>query len=58
MSDILKMANDMAKDLHSVGALDQAAAKMMDELCLPKARKEREPQVSQAALGNDLSSTR
>lgn len=51
MSDILKMAHDMAKDLHSVGALDQAAARVMDELCLPKARKQREPQVSQAELG-------
>ena len=58
MSDILKMAHDMAKDLHSVGALDQAAARMMDELCLPKARKKRESQVSQTKLGNDLSSTR
>lgn len=58
MSDILKMAHDMAKDLHSIGALNQAAAKMMDELCLPKARKERVSQVSQTKLGNDLSSTR
>ena len=54
MSDILKMAHDMAKDLHSVGALDQAAARMMDELCLPKARKERESLPSQPESGHDL----
>ena len=58
MSDILKMAHDMAKDLHSVGAMDSTAARMMDELCLPKARIEREPLPSQPESGYDLGKAR
>lgn len=38
MSDILEMAHDMAKDLHSVGAMDAITMRMIDELCLPKKR--------------------
>lgn len=38
MSEILKMAHDMALDLHEVGALDALTLRKMDLLCLPPKR--------------------
>lgn len=38
MTDILKIAHDMAKDLNEVGVMDAITMRMMDELCLPEKR--------------------
>jgi putative transcriptional regulator len=38
MSEILKAAHELAKDLHAVGATDAITMRMMDELCLPPKR--------------------
>lgn len=38
MSDILKVAHDMARDLHEVGAMDTLTLRKMDLLCLPAKR--------------------
>lgn len=38
MSDILKMAHDLAKGLHEVGAMDKITMREMDLLCLAPGR--------------------
>ena len=38
MSDILKTAHEMAKDLHEAGALDKITMREIDLLCLPPGR--------------------
>ena len=38
MSEILKTAHELSKDLHAVGAMDAITMRMMDELCLPPKR--------------------
>lgn len=38
MSEILKNAHDLAKDLHAVGAMDDITLRRMEALCLPEAR--------------------
>jgi putative transcriptional regulator len=38
MSDILDLANDMAVDLHAVGAMDTLTLRMIDRLRLPARR--------------------
>jgi len=38
MSEILKMAHEMAHDLHEVGAMDTITLRKMDMLCLPPRR--------------------
>lgn len=38
MSEILDIANDMAKDLFKVGAMDAITMRQVETLCLPKKR--------------------
>lgn len=38
MSEILKMAHEMAQDLHDAGAMDEITLRTMDLLCLPPHR--------------------
>jgi len=38
MSDILKTAHDLARDLHEIGAMNTITMRMVDELCLPPRR--------------------
>ena len=39
MSEILDIANEMAKDLFKVGAMDEISTRVVDVLCLPKKRR-------------------
>ena len=39
MSEILDIANDMARDLFKVGAMDEITMRKIDALCLPPQSK-------------------
>lgn len=51
MSEILKAAQEMASDLHEVGAMDIITMRKIDLLCLPPGRSFTEPRSRKGSSG-------
>ena len=55
MSEILKVAHEMAKDLFKVGAMDEITMRTMDALCLPPKRSFRPEDIQRIRTANHVS---
>jgi putative transcriptional regulator len=57
MSEILDIANEMAKDLFKVGAMDEITMRSVDALCLPKKRRFQPEDIRRIRMANHVSQT-
>lgn len=57
MSEILHIANDMAKDLFKVGAMDAITMSQVEALCLPKKRMFQAEDIRRIRMKNHVSQT-
>ena len=57
MSEILDIANEMAKELFNVGAMDEITMRTVDALCLPKKRMLQPEDIQRIRMTNRMSQT-
>jgi len=57
MSEILDIANDMARDLFKAGAMDEITMRQVKALCLPPKREFRPEDIRRLRLANHVSQT-
>lgn len=57
MSEILDIANDMAKDLFKVGTMDAITMRQVEALCLPKKRMFQAEDIRRIRTENHVSQT-
>ena len=57
MSEILDIANDMAKDLFKAGAMDEITMRQVEALCLPKKRIFQAEDIRRIRTENRVSQT-
>ena len=57
MSEILDIANEMAKELFKVGAMDEITMRTVDALCLPKKRMFQPEDIQRIRMANRMSQT-
>ena len=57
MGEILDIANDMAKDLFKVGAMDEITMRQVEALCLPKKRIFQAEDIRRIRTENRVSQT-
>ena len=57
MSEILDIANDMAKDLFKVGTMDAITMRQVEALCLPKKRMFQAEDIRRSRTENHVSQT-
>ena len=57
MSEILDIANDMAKDLFKAGAMDEITMRQVEALCLPKKRIFQAEDIRRIRAENHVSQT-
>jgi putative transcriptional regulator len=55
MSEILDIANEMARDLFKVGAMDEITLRKVDALCLPKKRPFKPQDIRRIRTANHVS---
>jgi putative transcriptional regulator len=55
MSEILDIANEMARDLFKVGAMDEITVRRIDALCLPAKRPFRPKDIRRIRITNHVS---
>jgi putative transcriptional regulator len=55
MSEILDIANEMARDLFKVGAMDEITMRKIDALCLPTQRPFKPEDIRRIRIANRLS---
>jgi putative transcriptional regulator len=55
MSEILDIANEMAKDLFKVGAMDEITLRKVESLCLPKKRPYQPSDILRIRTANHVS---
>ena len=57
MSEILDIANEMAKELFKVGAMDEITMRTVDALCLPKKSMFQPEDIQRIRMANRMSQT-
>ncbi len=57
MSEILDIANEMAKELFKVGAMDEITMRAVDALCLPTIRMFQPEDIQRIRMANRMSQT-
>ncbi len=57
MSEILDIANEMAKELFKVGAMDEITMRAVDALCLPTKRMFQPEDIQRIRMANRMSQT-
>jgi len=55
MSEILDIANEMARDLFKVGAMDEITVRKIDALCLPAKRPFMPKDIQRIRMANHVS---
>ena len=55
MSEILDIANEMARDLFKVGAMDEITMRKIDALCLPPQRSYQPEDIRRIRTANHVS---
>jgi DNA-binding transcriptional regulator YiaG len=55
MSEILDIANEMARDLFKVGAMDEITMRKIDALCLPQQRPYQPEDIRRIRTANHVS---
>ena len=55
MSDILDIANEMARDLFKVGAMNEITMREIEKLCLPPRRPLRPEDIRRIRMANHVS---